>query len=101
MEREAKTGTAWQAQPNGGVAGKIIKISLSDSASDEDIQSHVRQVVERYQLYDTPVSVLVEANMLGVGIGITCPACGLVFQYWPMLAEHIEYRKKYGNCMVS
>lgn len=96
MEIEAKSPPTGSPLSNVGVVGKTIKIAISPSATDEEIDEFIDELRVKRQIGDS-ANVIFFDDCAIICVRPICPFCDMDFGSQSFLHAHIQQ----DTCLVS
>ena len=100
MEISAKGISTGRPLSNVGVVDKTIKIAISRSATESEIDEVVEEVLERFNVPDS-APVITQDDMVLICYKPICPFCDMDFGHYAYLLQHLDTSSERLSCMSS
>ena len=88
MERIAKSAPTGRPLSNVGVVGKTITVRVSSSATEDEIDDFVINVLNKHDIGDH-VPCVYDAGQVFICVKPICPYCDMDFGYHSYLTQHL------------
>lgn len=100
METAAERTSTGKPLCNVGIVDKVIRINISRSATEEEVENIIDVNAERYGVPES-APIIVRDDHIMFCMRPICPYCDMDFRYYAFLKQHLDSSAKRDSCLSS